>query len=96
MSKFKIQHQQDGSIGSFTIADGGNEIGLMSYTMISSKVMSIYHTEVDESAEGNGMGTQLVKAGVEYARKHDLKIEPACSFAQSVFKKQKDFADVLV
>jgi predicted GNAT family acetyltransferase len=38
---------------------------------------------------------QLVKTAVEFARAHDIKIIPLCPFANSVFKRKPEFADVL-
>ncbi len=95
MSEITIDHQKYDGTGTFTAAREGKEIGMMSYNIVRGNVMNIYHTEVDEDAEGQGIGTQLVKRGITYARENNLKIDPACEFAKSFFKKNKDFADVL-
>lgn len=67
----------------------------MHYIFAGPGKMIIDHTEVDETYEGKGLGRQLVKAGVEYAREHQLKILPSCPFAKKIFEITPAFADVL-
>lgn len=67
----------------------------MSYTIPSDDKIIIDHTEVSDELSGMNVGHELVHAGVEYARKHHLKIIPLCPFANSVFKKKPEYADVL-
>ena len=43
---------------------------------------------------GQGIGTQLVSAVVDYARDNNLKVQADCPFAKSVFEKHEDFQDV--
>jgi predicted GNAT family acetyltransferase len=57
--------------------------------------MNIYHTHVSEELKGQNIGQQLVEAGVAYARQHQLKIIPSCSYARTVFARHKELQDVL-
>jgi uncharacterized protein len=66
----EIQNKNDGRRGVFFIEDNNKEIALMHYIFSGSGKMIVEHTEVDEAFEGKGLGRQLVKAGVEYAREH--------------------------
>jgi predicted GNAT family acetyltransferase len=91
----EIKNKADGHKGAFYMEDAGKEIGLMHYQMQGNGTMVIDHTEVDKAYEGKGLGRQLVKAGVEYARENHLKIMPLCPFAKKVFNITPDFADVL-
>ena len=91
----KIQNQNDGSRGSFFIIDGDQRIGEMFYIFSGSGKIIINHTEVDDAYEGRGLGRQLVKAGVQYARENNLKILPLCPFAKKIFEITPEFADVL-
>lgn len=90
-----IQHKQVGAKGLFFIQQDGNILAEMVYTMPSADKMIIEHTEVGEEFKGQNAGYQLVKTAVEYARHHALKIIPLCPFANAVFKKKPDYADVL-
>ena len=90
----KINNKQTGNEGVFYIDKGGYQLAEMTYTL-SEGVMIIDHTEVDESLRGQNVGNELVMHAVEFAREKHLKIVPQCSFARSVFEKQKELADVL-
>ena len=91
----EIQNKNNGKTGVFFIEYKGKEIGLMHYTLSGPGKMIIDHTEVNEAYEGKGLGRQLVKAGVVYAREHNVKILPLCPFAKKIFELTPDFGDVL-
>ena len=91
----EVKNKNDGKRGVFYIEDDGKEIGLMHYIFAGPGKMIIDHTEVNEEYEGKGLGMQLVKAGVAYARENDMKIVPLCPFAKKIFDITPAFADVL-
>jgi predicted GNAT family acetyltransferase len=91
----EVKNRNDGKRGVFYLDDNGTEAGLMHYTLAGPGKMIIDHTEVSDGYEGHGLGKQLVKAGVEYARKNHLKILPLCPFAKKIFDLTPAFADVL-
>ncbi len=90
-----IQHKHSGTKGMFFVQQDGNILAEMVYTMPSSDKMIIEHTEVGEELRGQNVGYLLVQTAVDYARTHQLKIIPLCPYANSVFKKKPEFADVL-
>ena len=90
-----IQHKQVGSKGMFFVSGDDNVLAEMVYTMPSPDKMIIEHTEVSDELQGKNVGYQLVNTAIEYARTHHIKIIPLCPFANSVFKKKPEFADVL-
>lgn len=91
----QIQHKQNGSKGFFFIGEEDKRLGEMAYTMPAANKMIIEHTEVSDELRGQNAGYQLVHAAVDYARANNIKIIPLCPFANSVFKKKPEFADVL-
>ncbi len=90
-----IQHKQVGTKGLFFIESEGNILAEMVYTMAGPGKMIIEHTEVGEELRGENVGYELVRTAVEYARTHKIKILPLCPFANAVFKRKPEFADVL-
>lgn len=54
----------------------------------------IDHTGVPDELGGQGLGSQLVKSVVDYARDNNLKVSATCSFAKSVIEKKPEFQDV--
>ncbi|CDQ21546.1 hypothetical protein SAMN05192559_11153 [Halobacillus karajensis] len=57
--------------------------------------MVITSTVVAPSERGQGLGTDLIDFAVNYARKHKLKIDPVCSFAQGVIQNTPEYEVVL-
>ena len=52
-------------------------------------------TAVSDERPGQGVGRELVRTAVEYAREHDLKIIPVCPCARSVFDSTAEYQDVV-
>ena len=91
----KIQHEEHGKKGAFYIERDDEWVAEMAYTREGTRKIVIEHTEVDESLRGEGIGEQLVKEAVKYARKNNLLIKPTCPFVKSVLEKDEDYKDVL-
>jgi len=90
-----IQHKQVGNKGLFFVGNEGAILAEMVYSMASPEKMIIEHTEVSEELRGQHIGNQLLDAAVDYARAHNIKIVPLCPFANAVFKRKPELADVL-
>jgi predicted GNAT family acetyltransferase len=91
----EVKNKNDGKRGVFYIEDDNKEIALMHYIFSGPGKIIIDHTEVNDEYEGKGLGRQLVKAGVAYARELQMKILPLCPFAKKIFDITPEFADVL-
>ena len=91
----EIQNKKAGAKGMFYVENDKTTLAKMVYTMPSPDKMIIEHTEVSEELKGQNVGFLLVKAAVEFAREQNIKIIPLCPFANSVFKRKPEFADVL-
>ena len=53
------------------------------------------HTEVPPEDEGKGIGSKLVRAALEDARRRGLKIVPACSFVVDFVRRHPEYDDRL-
>ena len=62
----------------------GKLLGKIEFAL-SDKEMLILHTYAYES--GRGIGTLLMQNAVKWAKEHDYKIIPVCSFAQKYLSK---------
>ncbi len=91
-----IQHRELQNSGAFYIEEGGEVLAEMVYSKPDNNEIVIEHTEVAEKLQGQSIGHEMVHRAVEYAREQNIKINPLCSFAKSVFDKEPDFRDVLV
>jgi len=90
-----VKNKKVGTKGMFYVNKNEEILAEMVYTMAAPDKMIIEHTEVNDELKGQNVGFQLVKTAVEFARANNIKIIPLCPFANSVFKRKPEFADVL-
>jgi len=90
-----IIHVKEDNQGCFVASEDLAEVGRITYVMSGPTKIIINHTEVNPKNEGQGIGTELVLAVVEYARANSLKILPTCVFAKALFDKTPEIHDVL-
>ena len=90
-----IQQEDNSQNGSFYIEENGKRVAELAYTWRSDDLISIDHTEVDESLEGKGVGLALVEHVVSFARETGIRLRLYCPFAKTVFDRHKNFHDVL-
>lgn len=70
------------------------QIGELVYEIGDDK-LTITFTEVEPHYRGNKIAEELVLAAIKLARDKQLKVVPACSFAETVFERYPDERDVL-
>ena len=90
----QIQRDEHGRKGAFYIDENGEWIAELTYVR-DDGTMTIDHTEIDEKLRGEGIGQDLVKSAVEYARDQGLKINAVCPYAKKVIERTPEFQDVL-
>ena len=91
----KIEREDNGKKGRFVIYENDEFAGEMTFTWAGKNKFIIDHTGVEEAFGGKGLAKQLVMAGVDFARKHDLKIIPLCPYAKKTFDRADSLSDVL-
>jgi predicted GNAT family acetyltransferase len=52
------------------------------------------HTGVPEELGNQGIGSQLARAGLDYAREQSLKVVPSCSFIAGYLQKHPEYQDL--
>ncbi|MFZ0707900.1 MAG: GNAT family N-acetyltransferase [Candidatus Korobacteraceae bacterium] len=55
----------------------------------------LVHTEVPAEMEGKGIGGQLAKAALNYARENGLKVVARCPFVASYLQRHPEYNDLL-
>ena len=58
-------------------------------------VIRFTHTGVPSALEGRGLGSKLVRAGLDYARAQGLRVVPVCSFVAGYIQKKPEYQDLL-
>ena len=55
----------------------------------------LVHTEVPAEMEGKGIGGQLAKTALNYARENHLKVVPRCPFVASYVQRHPEYQDLV-
>lgn len=76
----------------FDLFYDAEKAGFLEY-IVKEGILEINHTEVSEEFGGKGLGKELVKAAVEFAKKNDLKVIPHCPYAKKMIEKTPEFQD---
>lgn len=61
----------------------------------SDNTLTLMHTEVPQSLEGQGIGKEIVQKSLDYIKEHDLKFIPSCSFVAAYVKRHPEYNSLL-
>jgi len=53
------------------------------------------HTEVPSALEGRGIGSLLVRSGLEYAKENSLKVIPLCWFVSGYIQRHAEYQELV-
>ena len=63
---------------------------------MNGNVMDITHTYSPPELRGRGLAEEVTKAAFEYAKEHELKIIPSCSYTRLTFiPKHGEYASLV-
>lgn len=60
----------------------------------SGNTITFYHVGVPFELEGQGIGSLLAKASLDYARANSLKVIPLCSFIAAYLRRHPEYRDL--
>jgi uncharacterized protein len=56
----------------------------------------LVHTEVKPELEGQGIGAELVRSALDYARRQNLRVVPRCPFAAAYIQRHwQEYGDLV-
>ena len=91
-----IKHAETDLKGEFFIEENGSRLAEITFSTRDAGILTILHTEVNESLRGQNIGYKLVKEAATFARKNHYKMVAKCTFAKAILEKKKDeFQDLL-
>lgn len=61
---------------------------------LQGSVMRMTHTGVPPQLEGRGIAAALVRAALDHARAHGLKVDPACSYVAVYMRRHPETQDL--
>ena len=68
--------------------------GFLTYQLQDGAIV-FTHTIVPPELEGRGVGSRIVKTGLDHARAQGLKVVPQCSFVRGYIERHPDYADLV-
>lgn len=72
----------------------GKKIAKIDYAQSNGR-LNLLHTEVPVEDQGQGIGRELVKAALEYARAEKLQVVPTCPFVATYLKQHPEFLEIV-
>jgi hypothetical protein len=79
-SRFEIE--QDGHTAFLEFEEDGDRLDLVS-------------TQVPDELGGRGIGGQLAKGALQYAREHKMRVKVTCEFVRSYLERHPEERDVV-
>jgi predicted GNAT family acetyltransferase len=61
---------------------------------LSGNIIIFTHTGVPSALEGRGIGSLLVKTGLEYAKKNNLKVQTLCWFVDGYLQRHEEYQNL--
>ena len=86
----EVLHKQEQSRFEILI---GEYVAELDYR-VRDGVITFTHTGVPPALEGNGIGSIIVRAGLDYAREQGYKVVPLCSFVDAYMRRKPEYADL--
>lgn len=62
---------------------------------LGRSTIALVHTEVPEELQGQGIGSSLVAAALQYAKDQGLRALPYCPFTAAYVERHPEWADVV-
>ena len=59
------------------------------------QVIRLTHTGVPPAISGRGVGSDLVRTALEYARAKGLRVMPSCGYAAAYIERHPGYADLV-
>lgn len=77
------------------MGDLENPIAKLVWKPLENDLILATETLVDPTLRGKGVAKMLLDETVKYARAHNLKIKPKCSYVVKAFERYKEYADII-
>jgi predicted GNAT family acetyltransferase len=86
--------RHDEGANRYVLEVDGKDLGFAEYRPDDDRRVFV-HTEVDDSLEGKGMGSKLVREALDGSRKDGKRIVPLCSFVAGYIERHPDWNDII-
>ena len=73
--------------------EAGELLAISTYRRYQDRIVFV-HTEVADDAEGQGVGSDLVRAALDQVRGERLRVVAQCPFVKEWISRHPDYADL--
>jgi predicted GNAT family acetyltransferase len=70
-------------------------VAYLEYTL-AGKILQLIHSTVPQELRGQGLGSELAHAALEWARGQELKVDVICPSVAEYLKKHPEYADLVL
>ena len=77
----------------FELLVGGDRAGQIDYKL-NDETIVLVHTEISPEFEGRGLGGQLARAALDFARTENLNVLPLCPFVADYIRRHPEYQDL--
>ena len=70
-------------------------VAYLEYTL-AGKILQLIHSEVPIALRGQGLGSELAQAAMDWAREQGLKVDVICPSVAEYLKKHPEYADLVL
>jgi predicted GNAT family acetyltransferase len=89
--KLEVRHNIAASRFEVQVED---DIAVLDYIQ-RGDIITFTHTGVPAELEGRGIGSQLARAGLEYAREKSFKVLPLCWFVAGYIQRHPEYQSLV-
>jgi predicted GNAT family acetyltransferase len=68
---------------------------VLSYKKVSWRVIDLRSTLVPPHLRGRGLGTALVRQGLDWARREGYQVIPSCPFVRDFMERNPEYSDLI-
>src|SRR3954468_19845943 len=73
----------------------GDYVAVLEYRLRDGNRLVLTHTGVPLHLEGKGIAALLARTALDYAREHQMRVVPLCSFVQAYLQRHPEYADLV-
>jgi uncharacterized protein len=63
---------------------------------LGNGVLELIHTEVPHELRGGGVGSEIVRGALDYARENHLKVDVVCPFVATYLRRHPEYSDLVL
>jgi len=87
-----INNEEENRIEAIINSD---RIGLIDYKISNNNILAVYHTEVNQEYEGNGIAAEMTKQLLNYIKEKKYKIKPYCSYTRVYIERNPEYQELV-